>query len=156
MTKKLPKYKQRKPDYKYQSLVMAQFINYLMRWGKKETARAIVYQSMEIIRKRLKKDPIDIFSAALESASPLLEVKSKRIGGANYQIPQEVNRTRQSILAMRWLIEGAKKKKGSPMAVRLADEIIKASKNDGYAVKKKEESHRMAEANKAFAHYAKF
>lgn len=156
MKKKLPKYKQIEPDAKYQSAALARFINYLMRRGKKETAQRIVYQALEIIKRKLKKDPIDTFSAAIESTSPLLEVKSKRIGGANYQIPQEVNRHRRLILAMRWLIEGAKNRKGAPMSERLANEIIEASKNQGYAVKKKEESHRMAEANKAFAHYAKF
>ena len=156
MTKKLPFYKMIKPDDKYQSVGLARFINYVMRKGKKQTAQKIVYQALEIIKQKTKKEPNDVFSEAIENISPLLEVKSKRIGGAHYQIPQEVDRKRRLVLAMRWLIEGAKSRQGAPMAKRLAQEIIEASKNQGYAIKKKEESHRMAEANKAFAHYAKF
>ncbi len=156
MTKKLPAYKMIKPDDKYHSVGLARFINYVMRKGKKKTAQKIVYQALEIVKQKTKKEPNDVLTEAIENTSPLLEVKSKRIGGANYQIPQEVDRKRRLVLAMRWLIEGAKSRKGAPMAKRLAQEIIEASKNQGYAIKKKEESHRMAEANKAFAHYAKF
>jgi len=156
MAKKKPHYKQIKPDTKYQSIGLARFINYVMRQGKKQTARKIVYQAFEIIKEKTKKEPLKIFEQALENTGPLLEVKSKRIGGANYQIPQEVPRHRRVMLAMRWLILGAKDQKGKPMSQRLANEIMSASNNEGFAIKKKEESHRMAEANKAFAHYAKF
>lgn len=154
--KKRPIHKRIKPDSKYDSIVLARFINYVMERGKKQLAKRIVYQALEKVKSKTKKDPIDIFDQAIENASPLLEVKSKRIGGANYQIPQEVGKHRRLVLAMRWLVRGAKEKTGSPMFSRLADEIIAASKNEGYAISKKEESHRMAEANKAFAHYARF
>ncbi len=149
-------YKTINPDPKYGSLTLARFINYVMRKGKKQLARKIVYRALDIVKKKTKKDPIEVFEEALENASPLLEVRSKRIGGANYQIPQEVSKRRRMILAMRWMVAGAKEKSGVSMDRRLANEIIAAGKNEGFAVGKKDESHRMAEANKAFAHYAKF
>jgi small subunit ribosomal protein S7 len=149
-------YKKIQPDPRYNSLTVSRLINYVMERGMKETARKITYQAFDYIKKKTKKDPMEIFEEAIENSSPLLEVRSKRIGGANYQIPQEVNKRRRLILAMRWLVQGAKDKSGAPMWQRLAGEIIAASNNEGFAVSKKEESHRMAEANKAFAHYAKF
>jgi len=149
-------YKTIDPDPIYNSLILSRFINYVMREGKKQLARRIVYRALGIVKKKTKKDPLEIFEEALENASPLLEVRSKRIGGANYQIPQEVSKHRRMILAMRWVVMGAKEKSGVAMSQRLASEIIAASNNEGYAVGKKDESHRMAEANKAFAHYAKF
>ncbi len=156
MPLKKASYKQIDPDLKYQSTLLARFINYTMLKGKKAKARKKVYRALDKAKKKLKEKPLDIFEQAVENASPLLEVKSKRIGGANYQIPREVNSRRQKILAMRWMVEGARSKSGSAFENRLANELIAAYKNEGYAVDKKEESHRMAEANKAFAHYAKF
>jgi small subunit ribosomal protein S7 len=153
---KIADYKKIFPDPRYQSLTLARFINYVMKKGKKQLARKIVYQAMDIIKKKTKKDPLEIFEEAIENSSPLLEVKTKRIGGANYQIPQEVSKRRRLILAMRWIIAGANSKSGVSMSRRLANEIIAASKEEGFAVGKKDESHKMAEANKAFAHYAKF
>lgn len=149
-------YKQIDPDPKYQSTLLARFVNYVMHGGKKTKARKIVYEALDKAKKELKEKPLDIFNQAIDNASPLLEVRSKRIGGANYQIPREVNGRRQKILAMRWMVEGARSKSGSSFANRLGNELIKAYRDEGYAVEKKEESHRMAEANKAFAHYAKF
>jgi small subunit ribosomal protein S7 len=156
MAKQKSKYKENRPDPKFHSLLLARFTNYLMRCGKKEKAQTILYRALDIVKKKTKKDPVEIFDQAIENTGPLLEVKTKRIGGANYQIPQEVGRDRRLILAMRWLIEGAKARKGAAMSQRLAREILSAVKDEGYAVKKKEEAHRMAEANRAFAHYAKF
>lgn len=156
MPLKKASYKQVEPDPKHQSILLARFINYTMLKGKKAKARKKVYAALDKAKQKLKEKPLDIFQQAVENASPLLEVKSKRIGGANYQIPREVNGRRQKILAMRWMVEGARSKTGSHFENRLANELIAAYKNEGYAVEKKEESHRMAEANKAFAHYAKF
>ena len=130
------------------------FINYVMRKGKKTTARRVVYQAFQIVRDKTKKEPLEIFELALKNAGPLLEVKSKRIGGATYQVPIEVKKTRRIFLAMRWIIEAAKSKKKKPMDEKLAEELIEAANNRGAAVKKKENTHRMAEANKAFARFA--
>jgi len=141
-------------DEIYNDLKVTKFINYVMKKGKKTIARAIVYRAFEIIKDKTKKEPLEIFELALKNAGPLLEVKSKRIGGATYQVPIEVKKTRRNFLAMRWIIEAAKSKKGKPMEEKLAEELIEAANNRGAAVKKKENTHRMAEANKAFAHFA--
>jgi small subunit ribosomal protein S7 len=125
-----------------------------MRRGKKSLARKIVYQAFEIIKEKTKEDPLEIFEQAIKNASPLLEVRSRRVGGATYQVPREVRPERKLSLAMRWLIEAAKSKKGKPMEEKLAQELILASKNEGGAVKKKENIHKIAEANRAFAHFA--
>jgi len=156
MVKSIARYKQLKPDPRYHSLTVAKFVNYLMSNGKKDKVRAIVYRSFDIIKKRTKKEPLSVFEKALKNVSPFVEVKSKRIGGATYQVPVEVNKKRKVSLAMRWIIEAAKKRKGMAMEERLARELVEAYKNEGSAVKKKEDTHRMAEANKAFAHYARF
>ncbi len=148
-------YLQPKPDIVYDSLDVSRFINYIMRKGKKQTARKIVYGAFEEIKKKTKKEPLETFEQALENVSPLLEVKSMRIGGANYQVPKEVEGARQKALAMRWIIQAAKSKKAKSMKKKLADELIAASQNTGDAIKKKENVHKMAEANKAFAHFAK-
>lgn len=142
------------PDHIYNSLDVSKFTNYIMERGKKETARKIVYGAFEEIKKIEKSDPIEIFEMALKNVGPLMEVRSRRVGGANYQIPREVRQERKSFLAMNWIISAAKSKKGSPMHKRLAEELISASKNEGEAVKKKENIHKMAEANRAFAHFA--
>lgn len=143
------------PDGKYQSLKVAKFINYVMKNGKKNTARNIVYGAFDIIKEKLKvEDPLETFDAALRNAGPLTEVRSRRIGGANYQVPREVRDERRFMLAYRWILEAANAKKGKAMESKLADELIAAANNEGTAVKKKEDTHRMAESNKAFAHFA--
>jgi small subunit ribosomal protein S7 len=142
-------------DSKYDSTKVAKFINHIMERGKKDIARKIVYQAFEVIKKAEKvENPLEIFDAALKNASPVMEIRSRRVGGANYQVPREVRPERRNFLAMTWMIQAAQSKKGKPMYKRLADELILASKNEGSAVKKKEDTHKMAEANKAFAHFA--
>ncbi len=144
-----------KPDTKYASLKVAKFINHLMERGKKVTATKIVYDAFEIIKEKEKvENPVEIFDTAMQNAAPTVEVRSRRVGGANYQVPREVRPERRLYLAMTWIKAAARSKKGNPMSERLADEIILASKNEGEAVKKKENVHKMAEANKAFAHFA--
>jgi small subunit ribosomal protein S7 len=141
------------PDPKYQNVVMAKFINSLMTQGKKSTAQAVFYDACDILIKQ-EKDPVQIFDEAIRNISPMVEVKSKRVGGANYQVPREVRGERKLSLAIRWLVGAARSKKGKPMAEKLAEELLAASKNEGIAIKKKLDMHRMAEANKAFAHFA--
>ena len=142
------------PDPLYNNIVVAKFINQIMRRGKKTIARKIVYGAFEIIKEKAKKDPLEVFEKALENASPAVEVKSKRVGGATYQVPVEVKGDRKMTLSMRWIIFGAKSKKGRPMKERLSREIMDAADNTGWAIKKKSDTHRMAEANRAFAHFA--
>lgn len=142
------------PDYRYDSVVVAKFINQIMRKGKKNTARRVVYEALDSAAKKTKKEPIALLEQALANASPLVEVRPRRVGGATYQVPREVRIERRMTLAMRWIIRAAKIKKGKPMVEKLAEELIAASKNEGAAVKKKEDTHRMAEANRAFAHFA--
>ncbi len=143
------------PDSRYDSEKIAKFINYLMLEGKKTTARAVMYRSLDSI-KELEKvaDPLEIFESALKNTGPTMEVRSRRVGGANYQIPREVRPERRQFLSMKWIIEAARSKKGKPMHMKLAEELIAASKNEGDAVRKRENTHKMAEANKAFAHFA--
>lgn len=142
------------PDFLYNSVLVSKFINYVMRKGKKTIARKIVYGAFEIIKEKTKKDPLDIFQKALENAGPSLEIRPRRVGGATYQVPFEVKQERKIALAMRWIIMGAKTRKGKSMKEKLAEELLAAAKNEGWAVKKKEDTHKMAEANKAFAHFA--
>lgn len=142
------------PDPKYGNLVVAKLINYIMWDGEKDTARRVVYDAFDIIAKKTKKDPLDIFDEAIKNTSPLLEVKSRRIGGANYQVPRQVRGDRRLTLSLRWMIQVSRTKKGQPMSIKLADEFMDAAKNTGSAVKKKEDTHRMAQANRAFAHFA--
>ncbi|MFZ2048696.1 MAG: 30S ribosomal protein S7 [Minisyncoccia bacterium] len=143
------------PDSVYESEKVAKFINYTMLEGKKTTARGVVYRAMEEIKEKAKvTDPLEIFELALKNTGPTMEVRSRRVGGANYQIPREVRPERRQQLSMKWIIEAARSKKGKPMHEKLAEEIILASNNEGDAVKKRETTHRMAEANKAFAHFA--
>jgi len=126
-----------------------------MKRGQKETARKIVYSALDIVKEKTKvENPIEVLDIALKNTGPFTEVRSRRVGGANYQIPREVRPERRSFLSMKWIIESARNAKGKPMADRLAEEIILASKNEGKAVKKREDTHKMAEANKAFAHFA--
>ena len=142
------------PDAVYNSVLVAKLINQIMERGKKITARKIVYSAFDIIKEKTKKEPLAVFEKAIENASPLLEVKSKRVGGATYQVPREVMGGRKIALSLRWIIKVAKSKKGKPMREKLAEELIEASENRGAAIKKKEDTHRMAEANRAFAHFA--
>ena len=141
------------PDPVYNDLAVAKFVNYIMEKGKKGIAEKIFYSSMDTIKQRTKTDGLKIFQKAVESASPSVEVKSRRIGGATYQVPIEVQRKRSFYLASLWIINAAKARSGKPMSERLASELISAANNEGGAIKKKEDTHRMAEANKAFAHF---
>lgn len=143
-----------KPDIAYNSPRVEKFINCIMWDGKKETARHIVYGAFDMIKEKTKSEPLEIFELALKNAGPLTEVRSRRVGGANYQVPREVRPERRLALAIRWIIEASRSKKGAPMMKRLADEIIAASNNEGSAVTKRDNTHKMAEANKAFAHFA--
>lgn len=143
----------RTPDAEYKSEAIARFINTVMWDGKKDTARRLVYAALDTIKKE-GVDPLETFETAIRNVSPLMEVRSRRVGGANYQVPREVPQQRRVSLAYRWLINAARAKKGKPMAEKLASEILMAAKNEGEAIKKKDDMHRMAEANKAFAHFA--
>ncbi len=142
------------PEAVYSSTVVSKFINYVMTRGKKTIARKVVYGAFDIVKSKTQKEPLEIFEKAVQNASPLLEVRPRRIGGATYQVPVEVKGERKMALAMRWLIQGAKSKKGKPMAEKLAQEIMDAVNNTGFAIKRKADTHRMAEANRAFAHFA--
>ena len=143
------------PDYLYDSEKVTKFVNYVMNEGKKSTARKVVYAALDAIKEKTKNEnPLEIFETALKNTGPTMEVRSRRVGGANYQVPREVRPERRQFLSMKWIIEAARSKKGKPMHERLAEEIIAASNNEGEAVKKRENVHKMAEANKAFAHFA--
>lgn len=143
------------PDSVYNDVVVSMFINKVMIGGKKTVAQKIVYGAFDIMAEQTKKPAIEIFRLAIENASPALEVKPKRIGGATYQVPMEVRGERKLALSFRWLLEGARAKKGKAMAERLAQELVDCSNNQGNAIKKKNDTLRMAEANKAFAHFAR-
>ncbi len=155
MRKKHVYRKHHEADIVHGRIELGRFINYVMRDGKRSTAERVVYGALDKIKSSTKEDPIAIFEKALENASPMLEVMSKRVGGANYQVPREVRPERRFILSVRWIIDAARSKKGKPMAEKLAEELIAASKNEGSAIKKKQDTHRMAEANRAFAHFAR-
>ena len=141
------------PDPKYDDKVLAKFINIIMQSGKKSVAERIVYGALAEIGAKGKPEPLEVFGKALENVRPVVEVKSRRVGGATYQIPVEVRADRSLTLAMRWLVDGAKKRAEKNMGLRLAGELLEASENRGTAIKKREDTHRMAEANKAFSHY---
>jgi small subunit ribosomal protein S7 len=141
------------PDPKYKDLVVAKFTNGLMLKGKKSVAEKIFYASLDIIEKRLKEDPLTVFKKAMDNVSPLLEVKSRRVGGATYQVPIEVRSGRRQALAIRWLVRYSRQRSERTMAERLANELMAAYRNEGSSVKKREDTHKMAEANKAFAHF---
>lgn len=141
-------------DPREQSLRVAKFINRVMWDGKKETARKIVYAAFDLVARQTGQSALEVFETAITNATPLIEVRSRRIGGANYQVPREVRKERGQMLAFKWVIEAARSKKGEAMHKKLAAELLSASKNEGVAVKKREDTHRMAEANKAFAHLA--
>ncbi len=141
------------PDPIYKSKVVTKLINTIMKDGKKGTAEKILYGAFEIVREKTNENPMDVYNRALENIKPVLEVKSRRVGGANYQVPIEVSEERSQALALRWLVNYARNGHGRTMAEKLANEIIDAANGTGGAVKKREDTHRMAEANKAFAHY---
>ncbi len=141
------------PDPKYGNQTVAKFINHVMVSGKKPVAERIVYGALTHIENRDRRDPIDIFEKALESVAPVLEVKSRRVGGATYQVPVEVRPSRRQALAMRWLVDSARARSEKSMAARLAGELVDAAEGRGAAVRRREEAHRMAEANRAFSHY---
>ncbi|MBB3063560.1 MULTISPECIES: 30S ribosomal protein S7 [Microbulbifer] len=141
------------PDPKFGNVTLAKFMNHVMISGKKSVAESIVYGALDMVSEKLNKDPIEVFEESLENIAPMVEVKSRRVGGATYQVPVEVRPSRRMALAMRWLVEFSRKRGEKSMAQRLANEMIDASQSKGGAVKKREDVHRMAEANKAFSHY---
>ena len=141
------------PDTKYNSVIVTKFVCRMMWQGKKSVNMRIMYDAMDVMQQKANVPALDVFLKALENAKPLVEVKSRRVGGATYQVPVEIRDTRREALAMRWLINAARSRSGKAMADKLADELLDAFNNTGTAVKKKEDTHKMAEANKAFAHY---
>jgi small subunit ribosomal protein S7 len=144
-----------KPDPVHHSLLLSKFINCLMYDGKKSTAQRVVYGAFEVIAKRVKDTkPIDVFNLAMENVKPNVETRSRRVGGQNYQVPMSVSKKRQQSLAIRWILEAVRGKGGKPMVERLADELIAASRREGAAIQTRENVHKMAEANRAFAHFA--
>lgn len=153
MRKKRAEKRYIKPDPKYNDVIVAKFVNNLMWSGKKATMRSVVYECFDIIEQRTKKPAIEVFKKALTNVQPLVEVRSRRVGGATYQVPMEVRQERRIALGIRWLKNYSRDRKDKSMALKLAAEIIAASNNEGNSVKKKEDTHRMAEANKAFAHF---
>ena len=153
MRKKRSDKKFLKPDPKFNDMMVSKFINSIMYEGKKSVARSIIYDAFEIIGQRTKQSGLDVFKLALNNVQPVIEVRSRRVGGATYQVPTEVRPERRSALAMRWIKTYARQRSEKTMAQKLANELIAASNNDGSAVKKKDDTHRMAEANKAFAHF---
>ncbi len=144
-----------RPDPRTGDMLVSKFINCLMHGGKKSTAQRVFYSALDMIAERIRdKEPLEVFRQALENVKPRVEVRSKRVGGATYQVPMEVSRKRQQSLAIRWLLKSVRGKRGRPMDRRLADEFVAAYRGEGEAIKKREDTHRMAEANKAFAHFA--
>jgi small subunit ribosomal protein S7 len=141
------------PDPKFGNVTLAKFMNHVMISGKKSVAERIIYGAMDIVKTKLNRDPLEVFSEALENIAPLVEVKSRRVGGATYQVPVEVRASRRTALAMRWLVDYSRKRGEKSMPARLAGELMDASQGKGAAVKKREDVHRMAEANKAFSHF---
>ena len=140
-------------DYRYKSVLVSRLINKLDHQGKKSTAERVMYDALDIVAERTKENALDVFTRAIENIRPLLEVKARRVGGATYQVPIEVAPNRSSTLAMRWMLDAARAKSGKALAERIAEEILAANKKEGIAFKKREDTHKMAEANRAFAHY---
>jgi len=142
------------PDAKYNNMQVGRLINYIMKDGKKTIASKIVYKSFDIIKEKTKQEPIDVFESAVNKVAPILEIKSKRVGGATYQVPMEVRGDRRLLLAFRWMLTAAKARKGRPMAEKLAAEILDINNGTGAAIKKRDDVQKMAESNRAFAHFA--
>lgn len=155
MRRKLKSKRSITPDYRYQSPKVTKLINYVMEKGHKAIAQDIVYSAFDEIKATTKKEPVEVFEAALQNSGPLMEIKTRRVGGANYQIPHEVSDARKLTLSLRWILEFARAKKGKPMQSKLAEEIMMAAKNEGETIKRRENVHKMAEANRAFAHFAR-
>lgn len=153
MRRSKPEKRKLRPDVKYDNWMIQSFINHIMRRGKKSIAASIIYDSFDLIAARTKRDPVEVFELAIKNTAPVLEVKPRRVGGATYQVPMEVAADRRIALAMRWLINASKARPGKSMAEKLAAELMDAANNAGAAIKKREETHKMAEANRAFAHY---
>jgi small subunit ribosomal protein S7 len=141
------------PDAKYHSVTISRFVSKLMMQGQKRTAEAILYGALDLLEKKVNRDPVEALEQAIKNATPLLQVKARRVGGATYQVPVEVQPDRGLFLALSWLISSSRSRKGKTMAERLADELAEAYQNQGNTIKKREDTHRMAEANRAFAHY---
>lgn len=155
MRRKVTNRNQVTPDKVYNSEKLARFINYVMLDGKRITAQKVVYKTLEVIKEKTgNPNPLEVFDMALKNASPVMEVRSRRVGGANYQVPREVRAERRLQLAMRWIITAARDKKGVSMDKALSEELLAAYNNEGFAIKKRDDTHKMAEANKAFAHFA--
>lgn len=142
------------PDAKYNNVQLGRFINYIMKDGKKTVATRVVYDALDIIKEKTQQEPIDVFEAAINKVAPILEIKSKRVGGATYQVPMEVRGNRRMILAFRWIITAAQARKGKPMAEKLALEVLDINNGMGAAIKKRDDVQKMAESNRAFAHFA--
>jgi small subunit ribosomal protein S7 len=140
-------------DYKFKSVLVSRLINKLDHTGKKSTAERVMYDALDLVAERTKENALDVFTRAIENVRPLLEVKARRVGGATYQVPIEVSANRSTTLAMRWMLDAARAKSGKALAERIAEEILAANKKEGIAFKKREDTHKMAEANRAFAHY---
>lgn len=154
MRRKRTHHRTHRPDPTHHNVAVSRFTNYLMHGGAKTTAQGVLYRAFVAIEKTAKLDPVLVFEKALENVTPMVEVSSRRVGGANYQVPREVRPARKFMLAARWLIDAARSKKGKSMADKLAEELLLAYKNEGSAIKKKLDTHRMAEANRAFAHFS--
>lgn len=144
-----------RPDAKFNQTTIAKFINYVMQCGKKSTAQRVVYGALEIMSQRTKQDPLEMFDTAIKNVAPTVEIRGRRVGGANYQVPVAVRTERSYTLACRWIIAAAQARKGKPMAEKLAEEFMAAYNNEGAAIKKKQDTYRMAEANRAFAHFSR-
>lgn len=142
------------PDFKYNNVQVGRFVNYIMKDGKKTIASKIVYKAFDIIQEKTKQNPVEVFEAAINKVAPILEIKSKRVGGATYQVPMEVRGGRRMLLAFRWMLTAAKARKGRPMAEKLAAEIMDINNGTGAAIKKRDDVMKMAESNRAFAHFA--
>ncbi len=145
--------RERTPDYKFKDILAGQFINYLMRQGKKSVAESLFYDAVDILAKKTGQPGLNVYRKAMDNVRPVLEVRPRRVGGATYQVPIEVRSDRSIALAMRWIIGFARQRSGHSMAEKLAEELLAASKNEGSSIKKREDTHKMAEANKAFAHF---
>jgi small subunit ribosomal protein S7 len=153
MRRTKPEKRKLEPDVRYNSTLVTNMINRLMKRGKKSTATAILYEALELVEERAKRPGLEVYEEAIRNVSPILEVKPRRVGGATYQVPVEVSPDRRLALAMRWILASAKTRPGKTMAEKLASEFLDAANNTGAAIKKREDTHRMAEANRAFAHY---
>jgi small subunit ribosomal protein S7 len=153
MRRTKPEKREIKPDVRFGNQLLQELINRIMKTGKKSVAMGIVYDAIDIIGERAKSDPVEVFEQAIKNTAPVLEVKPRRVGGATYQVPVEVRQDRRTSLAIRWILAAARTRPGKTMAEKLASELIDAANNTGAAIRKREETHRMAEANRAFAHY---